>query len=181
MASVDLPPRVSSTAFSSLHTSHNPSLAMIKCWWVGRISNYSISGMQETPTFFSSRSPKALVIASWPATLPFKIIPPYFLRYRLSTWSSPIRMGYLPCDLQKLSSMSHWWKPTQPWYLPDWQQSIVFCSDAVWGALNSRLIQSRWLLQAWVDHPPWWRHSSGVQICYPFPSDTISGRSKIKP
>ena len=36
-------------------------------------------GMTETPSAFNSKSPNALVTASWPDTLPFKINPLFYL------------------------------------------------------------------------------------------------------
>lgn len=75
-----------STACWSWQTSHSPSLAIIKNWELLSTGNVYISGIFETPYIFinftsvlSPRSPNALVIANWPATLPFKIKPPSFL------------------------------------------------------------------------------------------------------
>jgi len=40
-----------------------------------------MSGILETPSLFNSKSPKALVTANCPETLPFNITPPSFLFY----------------------------------------------------------------------------------------------------
>ncbi len=73
-------------ALSSSHTSHNPSLAIIKNGVFSFISNYWIYGMLLAPYHYikltidlNAKSPNALVIANWPPTLPCKIQPPYDL------------------------------------------------------------------------------------------------------
>lgn len=87
-----------STACWSWHTSQSPSLATIRNWVLFSTLKLSTSGILETPSVLRARSPRALVMANCPATLPLSMSPPYFLilscsSTQLALWSIETRFA----------------------------------------------------------------------------------------
>lgn len=71
------------------------------------ISIYSISGTLDTPSDFSYRSPRALVTANDPETLPLIMKPPYFLYSINDTLFFKFNSELLVCDQRLLFLRFH--------------------------------------------------------------------------
>ena len=96
-----------STAFWSSQTSQRPSEAITRKVGLFPISIYSISGTLETPSDFNYRSPRALVTAKDPDTLPLIMKPPYFLNILNYTWFFKFHFELWVCDQRLLFSHFH--------------------------------------------------------------------------